>query len=520
MTQLADPPPAASRSRRATFTYASMILFTLVTTFTGLVITPWLVSWLGEDRYGAVRVLFEYAGYLSLLELGLGGALSPLLSRALANRDDRSLRDVMAVALRFYGAITLAILTVGFAALPWIPGLVGVGPHLYRDVRWAWAITVLGYLSLAMSPFRALLDAEQRGYVVNNFITIQALGLAILSLAFASTGLGVKGQSLATSLSVGLTMLWMASMTVRRHPASLQGLRQPSDPEARAALRRLSGPALTVNVAGRISLLSDSIIVGLLLGPVRVTILFVTQRLALIAQGQLQGIGSASWAALAELHAQGEHETFNRRLVELTRVIAILGMTVLGPIVAFNSQFVALWLGSSRDGGPLIIVIAAANAMLIAFTSLWLWVFTGTGQIGRVVRPILASAALNLAASVLFTRSYGVVGPLLGTLVAYLAIHTWYLPVMLRRHFGTPLRGLAWAVAAPLLVGVPYAAGLWWLVRGRPTPGWIWLAIEMGASASAFLAFSTAVLLDPTDRAIWRARLAGLLPFRLGKVDG
>ena len=113
--------------------------------FTGLVITPWLIRWLGEERYGASRVLFEYAGYLTLLDLGLGGALSPLLTRALAARDDRALRGVMAAGLRLYALVATVVLLVGFAALPWLPRLVPVRPALYGDLRWAWAFTVLGY---------------------------------------------------------------------------------------------------------------------------------------------------------------------------------------------------------------------------------------------------------------------------------------------------------------------------------------------------------------------------------------
>jgi O-antigen/teichoic acid export membrane protein len=251
-----------------------------------------------------------------------------------------------------------------------------------------------------------------------------------------------------------------------------------------------------------------------------VTTLFVTQRLALIVHGQLQGVGLASKAALAELHAQGEHAVFNRRLVELTRLIAILAMTTLGPIMAFNSHFIARWLKPAMDGGDLIVLVAAINALLVAVCSLWLWVFTSTGQVGLCSRPAMASAVLNVAASLLFTRAFGLIGPILGTCVAYFAIQAWYLPLLLRRHFGIPIRALAWAVAAPVLAGVPYAAALWWLARGRPAPGWIGLAAEMGGSALAFLAFSAAVLLDPTDREIWRARLAGLLQLRPSRGEG
>lgn len=513
MTRLAEPPPAASRARRATFSYISMMMFTLVTVVTGLFATPWLTRWLGDERFGAARVLAEYAGYLALLDLGLGGALSPLLSRALAEGDERRLRGVMAAGLRLYLFVTATILVVGFVATPWIPRLVRVPPGLFGDVRLAWAFTVLAFLPLALAPLRALTEAEQRSYVINSLLIVQAVVLTALALALAYAGMGVTGQAVTVATTTALFGVTVAAAALRRHPDCLRGLREPPDLEARAALRKLSGPALTVNVAGRISLLSDGIIVSLFLGPARVTVLYATQRLAALAQAQLQGVGNASWAALADLHARGEHEVFGRRLVELTRLVAILGASALAPIVAFNARFLELWL-PGRDGGPAIVVVAAINALILAVTSLWLWVFTATRRIGLMVRPLVASAAINVAASLLLTRALGPVGPLLGTLVAYLSVQAWCLPARLSECFGVPARQLAWAALAPVLVGVPYAALLWWLARAWPAPGWISLAAEAGASALLALAFGAAVLLDETDRAIWRARLAGMFPRR------
>ena len=73
-----------SRTRRATWNYLGALLFTGVTLAAGLVATPYLVGWLTPARFGAFRMLTEWSGALALLELGLGGALQPLLARGWA----------------------------------------------------------------------------------------------------------------------------------------------------------------------------------------------------------------------------------------------------------------------------------------------------------------------------------------------------------------------------------------------------------------------------------------------------
>ena len=270
------------------------------------------------------------------------------------------------------------------------------------------------------------------------------------------------------------------------------------------------------NLSGRLGLLTDAIVAGRLLGLEAPAVLFVTQRLAALAQAQLQGIGAASWAGLAELHAQGRTDVFNRRLVELTRLVAVLGVAALAPIVAYNRRFFELWMlarmGPQGYGGDAVAAVAAFNALVLAVVSLWNWCFSGTGQVHRVAGASALGAAINLAASVALTRSLGVVGPLLGTTIAYLSIQAWVLPLLLRRTFGTPLGPLLRAVALPLAWGLPYAAALSWLARSHPPRGWPGLAAAMALAALGFLAFAALALLGPDDRALSRARLAALRP--------
>ena len=277
-------------------------------------------------------------------------------------------------------------------------------------------------------------------------------------------------------------------------------------------IRRLSGPSLVINLSTRLGLMTDGLLVQVILGSPQVTILALTQRLATMAQGQLQGIGGSAWAGLAELHARGEHVMFNRSLIGLTRLVAILGMVALGPIVAFNDSFLALWVGSERNGGGAIIIIAAINALLIAFLTIWGWCVTGTGHAPRLMWMAITSAMINLLGSVIFTKTLGVIGPLLGTTVAFLSVNMWYLPKLLREYFGTSLRSLALAVFKPLAWGIPGTIGLWYVAHWMPPRGWIVLALEMGGSALLLLTLAARVILGPRERALWKYRIMGAIP--------
>jgi O-antigen/teichoic acid export membrane protein len=542
------------RTRRSALTYASGLLFTAVTTLTALGSTPYLVAWLTPDRYGAYRMINGWYGYLNLLDFGLGAALSPLLARALGQQDAKALRGTLGAGIRAYLCVTLLAIGVGLALTPFIvwqvpappppaalvalaapaalvaPGGLAVlaAPAVLAalaaaqrsvwvgDLWIGWVACLLSFLPLALAPLRTLAEANQRGYWVNVLLTVQCLLITALSLVFAYRGWGITGQALAFSLGIMTFLGMLAWEALRRNPGLLRAaFATKGDPEIWRAIRGLSFPSLLLALGGRIGLLSDEIVAGGVLGIGKVPSLSLTVRLANLAQAQLQAVGNASWAGLVELYVQGDHTTFRRRLLELTKMVAVLGLAVLGPVAAYNHAFFNLWMGPKlvAFGGNQVTVIVAVNAFLLSLLSLWGWCFTGLGRARMLVAPSMLATVVNLTASILFTHWLGLVGPVLGTLVATVAVNLWWYPFLLRTEFGISVRALLWTVAWPLAWGLPYAAGLWWLAHSHRVWGWFGLAAETGSAALGFLILGSLVILSPAERALWHQRLAGLFPF-------
>jgi O-antigen/teichoic acid export membrane protein len=508
------------RTRRSILTYASGIVFMAATVLTALFTTPILLRLLHKDRYGAFRMVTDWLGYLTLLDLGLGAALAPLFARALGQSDARTLRAALGAGMHAYAKLTMLVIFVGLSMTPLIMWQVEVLPGQRGDLRVAWMVCVLSFLAMTFAPLRTLSDANQRGYRVNFLMTLQCLLITALSVLFAWAGWGITGQAWAYSLGIGAFFVMLTCTVVRGNRRLLRSAwRSPADPEIQRTIWNLSLPSLLVALSGRVGLLSDNLVAGGFLGPAMAASLFVTVRLAGLAQTQLQAMGVATWAGLAELYARGDHSTFNRRLVELTKVVGFVGLAVLAPIAAYNHHFFNLWVGQKLVdyGGNTVTVAAALNALLLGLFSFWGWCFTGTGQVRALLAPTLTASAINLAASLLLTHQRGLVGPVLGTLIANLTISIWWLPILLSRRFGISLRSLIGAVVSPAAWGFLYAIGLWWLARSHPIETWFGLAAEAGGAAAGFLILGSAVILNAEERALWRVRLANIIPSRNGR---
>jgi O-antigen/teichoic acid export membrane protein len=497
-----------SRTRSSILNYTTMLLFTATTLAMAMFSVPLLLRWLGEERYGAVRAMTDWYGYLALCELGLSGGLLPLLSRAVGKGDGDATQIVLLTGIKTYLYVTVAMLVSGLVLALLMTRLIPVSGENAFDLHRAALIFLLSLAVIPLGPMKLLLEVRQRGYKVNILLLFQGITITGLALFFAWRGLGITGQVLAI---VGGSFAFYAVLIgsrPKRHASVLRSVfKHHIGKEGWRELWKLNIPALIRQLCGRVGLMSNTIIVAGMLGPALVVPMLITQRLSTMTQEQLQGIGSSSWAALGELHSQGRLNVFNQRLIELTSIVAALGVAVLTSIIAYNHHFVGRWVGEARYAGDTFTLVASAGAFLLAIVTLWDWCFTITGHIRKLLPMSLLCMVINLVLSVVFTRHLGILGPLLGTLVAVVIAISWYLIGLLRQTFGTPLDQLAKAIGLPLVLGIPYAIGAHWFARAHEPAGWVWLASEMAATTLLYLVIWWAIVPSHSERNMWMARL-------------
>jgi O-antigen/teichoic acid export membrane protein len=499
-----------TRTNRSIANLASSLLLQLALVGFGMVSTPWLLYWLGDERYGAFRSTSDWMGYLNLLELGLSGSLMPLLASAMAQGDRQQVELTLATGIRAYLKVVMLMLLVGLGLGALLTQLVPVKLSLQHELEVGYWIGLLNFLWLPLTPFRLITDASQRGYLTNILFIIQSLSITSSALCLARSGFGLPGQFLAVVLG-GLIfnslIIWQG---IRQYPdvfLKLNPLSQNAVQGIEQKIHQLKIPTLILNVCGQVGFLTDNIVISYFLGPAAVVPFFVTQRLPMLAQGQVQGIGNATWAALADLYATGKREQFNARLIDLTRLVTISGLTLLIPISAYNTTFVQFWVGAERFGGTGLNTLAAIVGVLHGLLSLWGWCFSGTGNVTKIVGLSAVAGGVNLTVSLVATYFFGMIGPLLGTITAFITVYLWWMPKLLCQVFGTPTSQLLTAFLRPLGLGIPYAIALNLLTYYHTPAGWFGLVTEMGLAAVIFLGLVWTFLLSSTERQYWRDRL-------------
>jgi hypothetical protein len=280
----------------------------------------------------------------------------------------------------------------------------------------------------------------------------------------------------------------------------------PTEPEPAKQLWKLNWPTLVLNICGRVSYFTDNILIALFLGPAAVVPFLLTQRLAQIILAQVQSIGNATWAALAELHTTGQHELFVRRTIQLTQLVFATGLAGMLPYLAFNKGFIIRWVGMGQYAGFPLMALAVANGLFLSLFSLWTWLFIATRNIRLVVPLVLAGGIVNLAGSVIATKLCGRTGPLWGTFISFFAVYVWWVPLLLRKTFAVPPAQLFGCLLRPSLLGLLYGAPLVWMGLKYPLHSYFTIAIAMGFGGCGYLALASFAVLDASQRQILNDR--------------
>ncbi len=502
-----------TRTRRSLWSLIAGYGSSGIAMLVGFASTPILLDYLGDARVGLYRIALGWLGYTALFELGLATTLQVLLSKAHGTGDREATVQILRRGNRAYVwvAMASAILTAIFIAIaPYLSR--DIPPELIVELRWGFALSLIGLLLLPLTPFRSLAESQQRSYFVHLAGTVQQIVVFAFSVGFAVLAFGLVGQFAAALIGSIIAILILTRDGMRRFPEMTQ---RDTSGKVGNAIPMTSGAMFAYHLAARICYTADTIVVGLMLGAEAALIYTVSLRLSQLALAQVLAVGNATWAALADLHHRGEIERFNERLVELTRIVGWLGCAVLLPVTVWNSDFVSAWVGETRYAGAALNWFMLAASYALSITALWGWPLMATGRVRAVLPYFLTGGILNLAISIIVTYTNGLIGPAVGAVANLVGVVGWWCPLVLRREFGTPLRPLFSAVVLPVLLALPFGGLLIFLQDHWPIAEMPWpramkfaaLAACMGGAATIYLIVGWRCLFPPVTRASLSARI-------------
>jgi O-antigen/teichoic acid export membrane protein len=419
---------------------------------TGFIVTPFLVSGLGDILYGVWRTLGNLTGYISAASGRPSQALKFTIASLQSSIDYEEKRRNVASALIVW-VLFLPILSALGGAVVWFAPIwvKDLPPGLYGIVRAAAALLVVDMIATALTALPpSILEGENLGYKrmgLSAMLVIVGAGSAILALRLNTGLVGVAVAELSTTLLTGLFFIW-----VLRTYVPWFGIARPSKQMVRKFFG-LSGWFLVWRLVTQLMTASDLIILGIFASAPLVTVYSLTKYapetliniVAIVAFGSSPGLGG--------IIGSGDLKKASRVRGEIMLLTWLITVSVGSTILLWNQSFIRLWVGPERYAGStqnFLILVMIVQFVLIRNDAN---IIDLTLDLSQKVLLGLWSALISVVTAVLLVGTFkaGIVGLILG-LIAGRSILSVAYPFLIGRSFGVSLLSQFKAALRPVLI--------------------------------------------------------------------
>jgi O-antigen/teichoic acid export membrane protein len=408
-----------SRTKRflggITLGYASQVL----TTLTGLWLTPFLLRHIGQRDYGLWLVGTQLMFYLALMDLGVVALLpreTALATGRAARSEENS--DESAEVARVVGHSARIVLW----QMPFVM-LAAIVAWLMMPADWAGLRYPIG---LVLISFVLAFPLRIFGAVLHGLQDLSFLGRAGIAAYVASTaltiGLVFAGLGLY-ALAVGWATMQIINGSagyyrLRTHFPGMLPRRLPELPWTAFRRRFTQGFWVSANQVAQVLLFgTDILIIGKLFGPAAVVPYVCTGKLVSVLTNQPQMLMQSAGPALSQMRTGESRERLSRVCIALGQAMLMLSGAVVCVVLAVNQGFVGRWVGVSQYGGFWLTILLLLSMLLRHWNLTVGYTLFCFGHERRLCLTALLDGILSVGAVVLLVWLYGLVGAPLGMIV-------------------------------------------------------------------------------------------------------
>lgn len=509
-------PPEAPRSRTSFLLGAATNWLAFAATLAvSFFLTPYLIGALGKPRYDVWCVVESVLAYFTLLDMGVAACLVRYVARHHAAEDRDGLSRVASACLSVFVAAGVAAALVGTpvallissaldrridtaaAAVAGAPAAVATAPGFGAmaggpsDVL-PFMLLMLANLAatLPLSVFPSVLDGLER-FAAKSAVRVTFLLLRTAGVVYAmNTAPGLLPLAIVYTVVNLAEHAVMAGLCFRFLP----GLRFSRGLVDRATLRQVRGysvDAFLAMLAGRVTVQTGAIVVGLYLPAGQVTAFAIAARLVEYAKTLLRTVTTTLTPGVSAMEARGDHAGIRRLFLTATRWVLYIVLPVNLGLWLFGKPFLARWVGPEFVAAsfPTVAILALTLSVGVA-QSVASRILYGLGRLRLFARLALAEAGVNLALTLALVRPLGVEGvawAVAGPNLLCCALVIGYTA----RQLGASVSEYLGAWLRPLLASaVPTAV---WVMTGEPVADWYAIAAAIAAGLVPYAVVAGAV---------------------------
>lgn len=457
-----------------------LMIFEVMST---LLLTPFIISTLGQAEYGVYKLVVAINAYLLLLDLGVGNAIIRYIAKYKVEKNKIKERQFLAVATIFYLLIAVITILIGLVFMFVFPTAFarGLSSKEIKLGQILLGITMLNSaITLGTTAYNNILIAYEKFAVSRITSIVQIIMRMILTYIVLIIGWGSIGivvvNLLMTILCRGYFIAFVLGI-IKLRPLFI-GI----DLSFVKEIIAYSSLILLQMIATQLNSSVDQILIGSLVKSSAV-ILAVYGVGTQIVQ-YFQSIGSAFTSVLMPgvvkiVERNASPCELTNEMVRIGRIVFMVLSLILGAFLVNGEEFIVLWAGKENFQAYSVAVILMCAHILIQTESIGTQILWAMNQHKEQAILKLMIVLLNIALTALLIRWNPLIGATIGTFISLIlgdvvvmnAVFKKKLNISLNNYYRGIFKGIVPCLTISLIVGTLFKCLL-------PT-GWIWLCIKV-----------------------------------------
>lgn len=363
-----------NRKIGAVLSYVFMILEVLST----LLLTPLIISSLGDAEYGVYKLIASVTGYLLLLDLGMGNSVVRYIAKYKENNDKESSRKFVGVCVVFYSIISFVVLILGVVLITSFESIFAKGLS-QSEIELSKKLLVLTVLNAAItlgtSVFNNIIIAYSRFAVAKGSAIIQIIlrfGLTVLALQLGFKSLSIVAITLLLTIAIRLYYIVYVLYIIKLRPTF-----KNIDFTFIKDIISYSAFILLQMIATQINCYADQVLLGMFVSgsSVIIAVYGVGTQLVQYFQSMGQALGGILMPGVVKMVEKGATpKQLQDEMVRIGRFsLCILGIIFAGFLVN-GQEFLVWWV---KDG--------YSNSYYVALMLMFAYVFILSESIGTQI---------------------------------------------------------------------------------------------------------------------------------------
>ena len=405
-----------TRIKKASYNIIFLSIYEIVAFICSLILPRLILKAYGSEYNGIVSSITQFLNFISILRLGVAGSTRVELYKSLAEDDTERTSGIIVATEKFMRKISI-IFIVYLIILAFIyPLFIHTNNISYIEILSL--VIIIGIGTFAQYFFgitySTLLQADQKLYIYNIIQTIATILNTVIASILILKGLSIQATKLFSAI-----VFTMSPIILNIYVTKKYGLNKKAKPDTKALDKK--NDAAASSIANIIHNNTDLVVLTILTN-VKIVSIYTVYNFVIKGLQQLLTVFTTGLESIfGELWVKKEFKKMEERLEDYEFFISFFNSIIYPSAFLLIIPFVKIYTSGVTDINYINYLYAALVLIAQLFMGIrtpYLTVVQAAGKYKETRNGAFLEAGINITLSVVLTYFYGIIGVVIGTLVA------------------------------------------------------------------------------------------------------